>query len=483
VFSCNLLLVTAILQNIRSIEKREMFLRGMAFVYFIAFASLAVQILGLVGSEGILPGIEFLKQIGSEYGWRAYYMAPTVFWLNAGDVALASVCFLGAIISLVMFIGFLPNRFRTWAWAVLWIFYLSLVTIGQEFMTFQWDTLLLEAGWITFLFSATKHSELTVFLFRLLVFRLFFLSGVVKLLSGDPAWRDLTALTYHFETQPLPTLVAPYLHFLPLTFHKFCAGVMFGIELILPFFIFLNWEWRFLSFRGFILLQLLIALSGNYGFFNILTVVLCLTLLPEFDQYTPFEFQKDRFRIKKTLAQTWIGVAIIIMAIRLVALGVGWRSMAEPIRQFVSIAEPYYIANGYGLFAVMTTVRREIVLEASDDMQSWHEYSFRWKPVDITQPPSFVAPHQPRLDWLFWFAALSDYSKTPWIQHFFHKILQGKKPVLALLSNDASTDSSPKYLRAIIYEYRFSQPSFPGTNSTWWERKNRLSYSPVLTLR
>ncbi len=479
-----------ILQKIHRLGKPEIFFRLLGVVYFFAFSSLAFQILGLIGSQGILPVHNFLEVVKSEYGRAGYYLVPTAFWVSSSDFSLQLCCGAGIFLSLLLISGFLtfsslPKCLKPAGLFLLWFFYLSLVTAGQEFMVFQWDSLLLEMGFLSFIlaihFIFTESSTGVVFLFRFLLFRLMFMSGVVKLLSGDPSWRDLTALSYHYETQPLPTWIAWYLHLLPQWIHQVCVAIVFIIETILPFFIFFPWKWRRWAFAGFVVLQVSIIVTGNYGFFNWLTLLLCLTLLPSFKLAR--QSLKSRFGLRRVSFQSAIGLLVVLGITRIYGQGWGWSAVPYPLRKVLSVSEPFALVNSYGLFAVMTRTRKEIIVEGSDDAKYWVEYSFKWKPVNITQAPQFIAPHQPRLDWLFWFAALSDYSKTPWISAFFYKILQGSQPVLNLLNESSFAAKPPKYLRAMIYEYEFSSLTEKRELGVWWRRKNPRFFSPILSLR
>ena len=250
-----------------------LFLRTLGVVYLLAFASFAMQAQGLIGSHGISPVTEFLQSLREYYG-TVYWQVPTVFWLNAGDGTIKAVCIAGICLSVLLFLGVRWPILRV----ALFVLYLSLVTAGQEFMGYQWDALLLEAGFLAIVLGS---SPIVVWLYRWLLFRLVFLSGAVKLASGDPSWRHFTALPVHYETQPLPTPLAWYMYQLPAWFQRGSVGFVFFVELIVPFLIFAPRRIRFLAARAIVVLQVLILLTGNYAFFNLLTISFCLFLIDD----------------------------------------------------------------------------------------------------------------------------------------------------------------------------------------------------------
>ncbi|MGH8499954.1 MAG: lipase maturation factor family protein, partial [Methylococcales bacterium] len=252
-----------------------LFLRVLALIYIAAFASMALQIEGLVGSRGILPIASRLSAIRESIGTPAYWLFPTIFWLDAADPVLTGVCWAGALSGFAVFF----NRITRPALIVCYVLYLSITYAGQDFTSFQWDMFLLEAGFLAIFLCG--GSFIIVWLYRWLLFRFMFLGGMVKIASGDPSWRDLTALAYHYETQPLPSPLAWYAHQLPLWVHQLSVAGVFLIELVIPFCVFMPRRLRTFAAWSFILLQGGIILSGNYNFFNLLTIALCLFLLDD----------------------------------------------------------------------------------------------------------------------------------------------------------------------------------------------------------
>jgi hypothetical protein len=320
-----------------------------------------------------------------------------------------------------------------------------------------------------------------------------FSSGVVKLASGDPAWRNLTALEYHYYTQPLPTRVAWYLHLAPAWFQHTSAAFMFFIELVIPFLILAPRLWRFVGGGFLILLQLLIALTGNYAFFNLLTLALCVLLFDDafLARFFPRALE-ERLRAttsppRRSPLRHWVTVPItlIILAAGLLqladVLAIQW--LPPSAFQLLSDLQPLRISNSYGLFAVMTTTRPEIVIEGSNDGDTWLDYDFRYKAGDLRRAPRWVEPLQPRLDWQMWFAALGDYRGSPWISQLMLRLLQGSPPVLALLERNPFPQSPPKYLRAMIYDYEFTTWSERQAEGVWWSRRLLGAYFPPVSLK
>lgn len=475
-----------------------LFLRLLGVVYFFAFLSLATQVSGLIGEKGILPAAQFLAMVSSRVGPERYLLFPTLAWLSSSDAALHAISVGGVIVSLLLIFDIAPAMVLS----LLWMLYLSLVTVGQDFLSFQWDSLLLEAGFLA-LFIAPWHfwphgkskvppPGIARWMLWFLLFRLMFSSGVVKLTSGDPTWRNLTALECHYNTQPLPTSVAWYMHLAPSGFHHGSVVFVLFIELAVPFLIFAPRLWRFAGGGILILLQLLIALTGNYAFFNLLAIAMCVLLFDDaaLSRFFPHAMA-DRVRVaaansRRSSLRRWVTVPImlVISAAGLVQLAdlfaVQW--LPPPAFQLLADLEPLRVVNGYGLFAVMTTSRPEIIIEGSNDGNTWREYEFKFKAGDLRRAPRWVAPLQPRLDWQMWFAALGDYRSSPWFSRLLLRLLEGSPPVLALFERNPFPQSPPRYVRALIYDYTFTTWSERRAQNEWWHRRLLGDYFPAVTL-
>ncbi|MCY4402732.1 MAG: lipase maturation factor family protein [Candidatus Poribacteria bacterium] len=472
---------------------RWLFHRGLGCIYLIAFLSLWVQIHGLIGSNGILPISEYLAAVHQQIGIKGYHLVPTIFWFNSSDLFLHIICAVGVTLSVVLITGFFP----TVSLIGLWCLYLSLITVGRVFLSFQWDVLLLEVGLLAIFFApliirdtlvgVRKLSTPFLWLLRWLLFRLMFASGFVKLAS-DELWRDLTALNFHYETQPLPTWIGWYVHQLPEWFHKLSVLGMFVVELGVPFLIFAPRRVRTLGCIGLVALQILIILTGNYCFFNLLTIILCLLLIDDVtwksiipNNFIPrintFDFQLHR--ISKICI-----VALSIMLFIFSSLRFGEQLFGKTKLAELAWIRPYRSVNTYGLFANMTESRPEIVIEGSNDQITWEPYEFKWKPGELNRAPGWVAPHQPRLDWQMWFAALrGNYRNTSWFLDFIGSLLQGKPEVLKLLKENPFPDSPPRYVKATLYEYRFTDIDTKRTEGKWWHRERIGIYCPTISLR
>lgn len=481
---------------------RSLFLRALGLVYLAAFLSLGSQILGLVGSQGISPAAEFMRQAEAQVrGMEKLHLVPTFCWFGAGDASLQWQCRAGAALAVLLVCGFAPGPILL----VLWLLYLSLTTVCGVFLGFQWENLLLEAGFLAVFFApwsrtigrGGKPSLLFAWLLRWLLFRLMFESGLVKLLSGDPAWANLTALDYHYETQPLPTWVAWHAHHLPAGFQKLCVAAMFAIELPIAVLILLPRRCRVASFLPLLLLQGAIAVTGNYCYFNLLTAALCLAVL---DDEAILRFAPKRWREawgkrlehrsanRRASVWRWIGVPVTcaILAISLLQFCALLRfkpPLAPVAAALYAWEKPLRSVNRYGLFAMMTTTRQEIVVEGSIDGQNWLPYEFKHKPGDLRRRPEFVAPHQPRLDWQMWFAALGSVEENPWFVNFCLSLLQGAEPVLALLKTNPFADKPPKYVRAELYTYHFSDAATRRDTGQWWTRVHDGPYCPPISLK
>jgi len=469
---------------------RWVFLRLLGVIYFAAFASLFVQVDGLIGSHGILPVPEFLAAVRDQLGDHRLRAVPSLCWLNPGDGFLHGLCAIGCLGSILLVLNIAPALVLV----VLYAAFLSLQAVGQDFLAFQWDILLLEAGFLAvwlaprgFRPGAGRAAPVAArWLLWWLLFRLMVASGAVKLLSGDPAWRSLMALTVHYQTQPIPNPAAWYAHQLPAWVHRLSCEAMFAIELGAPWLI---TGPRLFRLAGAALLgglQLLILATGNYAYFNWLTIALILLLLD--DGAWPAWLR--RRLVSRPAAREWPAaltwpVAGLVLAGSLVVFTAQLRLPMRWPRPVVAVHDTlstFRLVNGYGLFAVMTTTRPEIILEGSDDGRTWLSYEFRYKAGDVRRRPPFVAPHQPRLDWQMWFAALGSYQQSPWFVRFCVKVLEGEPEVLALLAGNPFPAEPPRYLRAVVRDYTFTTPAERRADGSWWRRSDPRIFLPAISL-
>lgn len=459
-------------------------LGGMGLCYLIAFLSLGGQVRGLIGSDGIMPAAAMLSSAKSQLGAGRFWLFPSVAWLSASDAALSAYCWIGAIASLGLIFGFAAGPSAL----ICWILYLSLSAVGSDFMSFQWDVLLLEAGLIACFLApwrrkAAAPSRGALWLLRLLLLKLMLQSGLVKIFSGDPAWRDLTALTYHYWTQPLPTPLAWWMNRMPLWAHKAACLFLFVIELVAPILILFPRRGRAAGAAAIAALMLLIALTGNYGFFNLLTVVLCLSCLDDrfFGRNEPVPT-----KITAPKARTWSIIALAALSLTIglfETLSIFGAVPPTPVRALIAAVSPLRSFNRYGLFAVMTRTRDEIAVEVSSDGTEWLEWPFLYKPGSPLRAPPIVAPHMPRLDWQCWFAALGEPTDSPWFGNLMFRLLEGSPSVTALMGPNPLGATPPLYARAMRYETAFAGPERRRADGTWWTRVRKGLFFPVVSLK
>lgn len=452
------------------------FLRFLALIYAAAFVSFSVQIEGLVGPHGILP---FSEQLGYQYahhGPAAWLLTPTLFWFSSSDLALFGATLLGLLFSMVLLFG----RFERLSLIVLFILYLSLLHAGQDFLNFQWDYLLLESGFLA-IFIVGGVNPLGLLLFHWLLFRLRFLSGLSKIVSGDPSWSDLSTLNYYFETQPLPHLGSWFAHQLPQWMHTTgTAGVLIA-ELLVPFFIFLPRPFRLGAAFITIVIQLLIIATSNHNFVNLLTIALCLFLLDDkfLQRFTPL-WLKRYLPVGKThplprasrLVQG--GAAILCFSISLllflkIFVGV---PLSSPLQSYAMIGPRYGIGLVYHIFPNMQTERQEFQIEGSYDGINWQAYRFNYKPQALDEMPAFHVPHDPRLDWLIWFVPPQSERMMEWFNHFMWQLARNEPRVTALLrKNPFANKPPPRYLRVLVYRYHFTTWREHHESGHWWKRE------------
>jgi hypothetical protein len=473
----------------RFVLSRWLTLRGLGLVSGIAFASFGVQVGGLVGSRGILPAVESLALLERWHEGARFVRAPTLFWLGASDRALEAVCTAGVALSALLVAGVAPRAVLVALWAA----YLSLVTVSANFLSYQWDALLLESLVVAFFLAPPAAKErlrrdpppprAALLLARLLLAKLMFLSGFAKLASGDPTWRDLTALDFHYWTQPLPAWTSAFAAALPHAVHAASVVATLAIELALPLLLFAPRPLRRAAALALVAFQIALLATGNFAFFNLLTIVLCLPSLDDACLARALP-RALRGRVDSPPAPPAAratplrraafsaGVALLLAANALVlAQRFAPGRLPEPAREALRALAPWGTVSAYGLFAVMTTERPEILVEGTRDGVRWLPYEFRWKPGRLDRAPAFVAPHQPRLDWEMWFAALRGCRRSPWFARFAGRLLEGSEPVLRLLASNPFPDAPPRAIRSTLHRYRFAPAAERERTGRWWIRE------------
>lgn len=484
----------------RTTEKPTYELSGWLFprligaVFLSAFLSLWVQIDGLTGSRGILPVAEQMKAITAHFTAsgqpaQAYLQFPSLLWLGESDTMLHFWLAVGATASLLLLLGLFPAITAFVAWAC----YLSFAAVVPVFLNFQWDALLLEAGFLVIFFvpwrkylrlGASAPTRIARLLVWWLLFRLMFESGVVKLhgfdATGRNAWLDGTALDFHYFTQPIPVWLSWWIAQLPDWFHRLSLGAVFFIELIMPFFIFGPRRLRMTAFWGFTLLMLLIMASGHYGFFNLLTLALCVALIDDASWPRRLRGVLDgriqsiaigRADWLKSKILPWIAVLLVFLTTAQLLMVLRWVSPAT-LGPMLGPFAPFRSANSYGLFSVMTTERPEITIEASSDGSFWQPYRFRWKMEENDASLPFAMPHMPRLDWQMWFAALefrSSGQPPSWIMPLLGRLQERSPAVIGLLEPGGADQLSPRFFRLRLDNFEFAGPETRGSERRYWQ--------------
>ena len=462
---------------------RWIWLRALGLIFLSAFYSLAFQIRGLNGPRGILPASEYLHDLRGAVGLaEALWAAPTLFWIDASNPALMTVTLAGVAASVLLVLNFAPRV----SIAVAAICFLSFVAAAQEFSSYQSDGMLLEAAFISFflaprglrpgLGAKDPPSRLAVFLLMWEWFRIYFESGVVKLLSGDPQWRSLTAMDRYYENGPLPSWIGWYVQQrLPHWFHQLTAATTFVFELGLVWLAFLPRRFRIACFFLVSPFQAAIILTANYAFLNY--IVLCLGVFLLDDRFLRLrcpEVEASRTSWPSRVVLGWILYATIV-----VAPGISqW--LPRPLLWPAIALEPLRIANRYGLFAVMTKDRYELEFQGSRDGVHWTAYPFRYKPQDPMSAPGIYAPYQPRFEWNLWFASLGEWRGYPWVLRTELCLLAGWPDVLQLFAADPFEGRPPAFVRTVRWQYWFTTAAEKRATGAWWKREERGLYAPAL---
>lgn len=446
---------------------RLLFQRGLAGIYLIAFISALNQFRPLLGERGLLPVTRFLARV-------PFRRAPTLFHIHYSDRLFAIFAWIGVALSAAALIGISesgPVLVSSAVWLVLWILYLSIVNVGQTFYAFGWESMLLEAGFFAIYLGPThvEPSILPIMALRWMLFRTELGAGLIKL-RHDSCWRDLTCLSYHHETQPLPNPMSWHFHRIPRPLLR--GGVVFShfVQLVAPFGLLLPQPVCAASGLLIIVHQLLLIVAGNYSWLNWLTVVLGITTFSD-----PLLLALAPIEVPSLAPRSSLNaLALDAMAFATVALSL------KPALNLVSRDQvmnynynPIHLVNAYGAFGSVSRERYEIIVEgaADDDRTEWKEYSFKAKPGDPKRRPRQIAPYHLRLDWLMWFLPLGGFPET-WFMRFVEKLLLGDREVLALLQGNPFPDRPPRWVRARMYEYRFTDPGERSATGAWWKRED-----------
>lgn len=453
--------------------------RGLATMYIVAFLSTAMQWRGLLGERGLLPTPRFLERV-------SLWQTPSIFHLMYSDRFALVLAWAGVVISALALLG-LTERFGLWfsvtAWALLYVLYLSFVSVGQTWYSFGWESILLEAGFFAIFLGSRDVTPpvIVIWIFRWLAFRIMFGAGMIKL-RGDSCWHDLTCLLYHHETQPMPNPISWYAHNLPVGVHK--VGVLFNhfIELIVPFGFFLPQPIAGIAGLLTVAFQGMLIVTGNFSWLNWLTLILAFSALNDgflrrFLPLPSFASQTNLPAFDNIAAVLGVTVAVLSVPVIINLLS---RSQLMNYNY-----NPFHLVGTYGAFGSITKERNEIIIEGTRDDPAdpravWRPYEFKGKPGDPKRRPPQVAPYHLRLDWLMWFAAFSPQVHDVWFLRLVDKLLQNDRAVLGLLRHNPFPDRPPRSIRALYYRYHFTTAAERQATGAWWWRELKGEYLPPI---
>jgi hypothetical protein len=454
--------------------------RGLAALYLVAFAVAWRQFPALCGERGLEPAPRYLEVI------PRFLDAPTIFrWIGYSDAKLRALAGIGAAVAIALVLG-LPQStalpldaglvLTMLAWFALWAMYQSIVNIGGSFYSFGWETLLLEAGFLAIFLgtAAIAPPILVLLLFRWLAFRVEFGAGLIKL-RGDRCWRDLTCMDFHHETQPMPNPLSWFFHKLPKSLHRIETVGNFVAQLVLPFGLFLPQPFATVAALLMVLTQLYLVVSGNYAWLNWVTIVVMTAAIadPVLQSVVPIATTPAEAFAATPAWFTIAGVALTLLVVMLSWFPV--RNLLSPRQAMNASFDPFRLVNTYGAFGSVSRVRDEVVIEGTDADSidagtAWREYEFKGKPGDVRRLPRQYAPYHLRLDWLMWFLPLSSRYGERWFVPFLVKLLEGDRQTLALLGGNPFPDRPPRFVRALLYRYRFTSWRERRDTGAWWAR-------------
>lgn len=459
---------------------RALVLRGLGFIYAVAFLSLFRQFDGLLGSHGLLPIRWFIGDVRRALGAEAYLRLPTLYYVASSDAVLKGACLVGLVLSLAAVAGYA----NALVFGALWALYISFVHVGQIFYGYGWELLTLEAGflaiflappWALRLYGASPPPEPVVWLYRWLLFRVMFGAGLIKV-RGDPCWLALTCLADHYETQPNPSPLSYYFHAMPMWFHKSGTAFNHFVELVVPFGLFGPRRLRHAAGALIVIFQTILILSGNLSFLNWLTIVVALSAFDDsfYGRFLP-KGVTDNARaaaaraVQSRARRTTVTLLAVVVALLSIVPTV---NLISPEQRMNASFDPFDLVNTYGAFGSVDHERHEVVIEGTrDDVLSgdalWAEYEFPCKPGDPRRAPCLITPYHYRLDWQMWFAGHADSAHDGWFFRLVYDLLRENRAVTALLAKDPFDGRAPRYVRALLYRYSFAH----GRRGVWWNRE------------
>jgi hypothetical protein len=516
---------------------RWIFLRALGAIYFSAFFPLVFQIRGLIGPQGILPAGEYLKSVAEQVNYTRYWYVPSILWFSSGSHMLTGLCWAGMAAALLLVLNIWPRGML----AICFVCFLSFVSAAGDFSGYQSDGMLLEAGFLSLFlapsgfrpgFGETQppvRAALYLLLWEWL--RIYFESGVAKIMGGDAEWRNFTALDEYYQNGPLPTWIGWYVQHFPHWFHTATTFFTLALELVLIWVAFLPRPFRIVLFFVVTPWQIGIILTANYTFLNYLVLILAFLLLDDrlLLRFFPNQWKKDLLErtpapsidstapaidklsilaapsnqstdeppaktagardlwqnIRHWLAPLRVSVAAVLLVwiFYSTTLQMIWMITPAPLPTSpVALLDPFRIANRYGLFAVMTRGRYEIEFQGSNDGQTWTAYPFRHKPQELDKPPRIYAPYQPRLDWNLWFASLGEWRDNPMVLRTERRLLSNDDDVLGLFAANPFPQGPPRQVRAVLWQYWFTSMEEKRQHGLWWRRELLGLYAPAIQL-
>ncbi len=469
---------------------RWIFLRALGLIFLSAFYSFAFQIHGLIGERGILPARDYLAQVHTVLGGiRQFWYAPTLLWIGSGDTALTVLIAAGVACSVLLVANVWPKL----SVALCTVLFLSCIAALQDFSSYQSDGMLLEAGFLSIFFAPrgvwprlgveNPPSRWSLFMLRWEWFRIYFESGLVKLLSGDRHWRDLTAMDEYYQNGPLPTWIGWYVQHLPHWYHAATVVITLVVELAIVWAVFLPRPFRLLCAAAVTALQIGIIATANYAFLNYLVLVLGVLLLDDavFARWRRVDTERParvETRWRSIVRRAEVGVMAVLFYATIVAFFD--RGSASPLMAPARLLAPFRIANAYGLFAVMTEARYEIEFQGSRDGVTWVAYPFRYKPQNPNEPPGIYAPYQPRFEWNLWFASLGPWQQSSWVVLAQRRLIEGSPAVLRLFRGDPFQGKPPALVRTVLWQYWFTDLDTKRKTGAWWRRTELGPFTGVV---
>ncbi|HKF34424.1 MAG TPA: lipase maturation factor family protein [Jatrophihabitantaceae bacterium] len=456
---------------------RLVFQRGLAALYLIAFVVAANQFRALLGSHGLQPIPRFLRR-------ATMRQAPSLFHLHYTDRFFGISAWSGAALAAATVAG-LADVVPLWTsmliWAALWGLYLSIVNVGQTWYGFGWESLLLETGFLAIFLGNSRVAPpvLVLWALRWLLFRVEFGAGLIKM-RGDPCWRDLTCLRYHHETQPMPGPFSWYFHRLPDRLHRIEVAANHFAQLVAPVLLFTPQPVASIAAGVMIVTQLWLIASGNFAWLNWLTIVIAVSALDG-----SLVTHRHHFHATPTWYQAVVFAAAALIVVR------SYRPARNLLssRQIMNYSfDPFHLVNTYGAFGTISRHRDEVIIEGTADATltpdtTWLPYEFKGKPGDPRRRPRQFAPYHLRLDWLMWFIPLSPRYAGSWFTALLTKLLEGDRDVLKLLRGNPFPDTPPRFVRAVLYRYRFTTWPERRATGAWWQRTLVGEFAPAVCLR